>query len=113
MSSIDFVIVYPCYIPVQPNGICYTFNAEGDDCVALFTDEDLLNQYFSDFITKGPHVRLTFQDQEVLADFLEEANGKKNSAGHPVTHIIIDQTAKAIRARVYSIQEFLKHLKQD
>lgn len=111
MSEIDFTMTYPCYCAVQPTGSPFTFNAEGDDCISIFSDGELLDSFFDNVNPNvQPRVRATIEDQEMLCDFLRSVDGQRIAKGRPVTHILIDPTVQARRARTYSIRAFVAHL---
>ncbi len=60
MPMIDFVMTFPCFMAGRPfarstggekrrfmhqPGVPVTFNADGDECVPIFTDEDVLRRF--------------------------------------------------------------------
>jgi hypothetical protein len=108
---IDFEMTYPCYSPLQPTGMPFTFNAGGDQAIAVCTDDYILDRFFA---TVLPHLinkgRLVIQHREALCAVLRGVWNKPIAKGQPVTHVVIDPTGGVPKVRTYSIQEFLGHL---
>ena len=113
MPVIDFLMTFPCYIPLRANGRPHTFNAEGDDAVAVFTDEDLLNRFFeqSPFGPESLRIRATIADSQSLSETLRKFDGCQSTSGRALSHVLIDPSGP--RARTYSIAQFVAHLALD
>jgi hypothetical protein len=111
LPMIEFVMTYPCFVPLHQPGVAVTLTAEGDDCVPIFTDDDLLRRFFESSTRPGAVlVRAEFADAAALVRFLRQFEGCELGPRRVVTHVIIDPIAG--RARVHSIGEFVAHLEQ-
>jgi hypothetical protein len=109
-ASIDFLMTYPAFVALRPDGVPYTFTADGDCSIALFTDEDLLLRFFCEITPQEPPKRLPITHRDALCYFLSEANGREVPTGQKVTHVVIDPTITTPRSRVHAIEDFLAHL---
>ena len=104
---IDFEMTFPCYTPLQPNGMPFTFNAEGVQAIAVRTDDYILEQFFAKmFPNVQRQVYMTIPDKEGLCEWLSTVKGKPIAKGQPLTHVIIDPTPSAPRVRTHSIEDF-------
>lgn len=112
MPVIDFLMTFPCYIPLRENGQPYTFNAEGVDAVAVFTDEDLQNRFFeqTSFQLDRLRIRATIPNSQYLSETLRKFDRCQTSSGRLLSHVLIDPSGP--RARTYSIAAFVAHLEQ-
>jgi hypothetical protein len=108
---IDFEMTYPCYTPLQPNAMPFTFNAEGVQAIAVCTDEHILETFFANMLPNVQlKMRMTIPDKEGLCEWLRTVYGKPIAKGNPVTHIIIDPTPSVPKVRTHSIDDFIRQL---
>jgi hypothetical protein len=106
---IDFEMTYPCYMALRPNGVPHTCNADGDNCVAVFTDDDMVDRFFASMNARGQLGRVTIQNSEALRALLSQCNDAETPEGRVVTHVIIDPTEGA-KSRTHSIVAFVRYL---
>lgn len=111
VADIDFVMSYPCFVPLHPNGMPFTFTADGDCCVAVFTDDDLVTQFVqSRKLTRVGRAKVS--DANNLADFLSKCDNSENDQGQIITHVIIDPSPGR-QASVYSVKDFITHIRSN
>ena len=111
MSRIDFEMTYPCFVPLRKDGSPFTFNAEGDDCIAIFTDDDLAQRFFESSKIPSTHwMRASVEHGQALGELLRRFDGAEDNAGRTISHVLIDPS-KA-RARTYRISEFADHVEE-
>jgi hypothetical protein len=108
----DFLMTYPCYIPIRPTGEAFTFNAEGDDCLPIFTDDDLVTRFVEQATSERAY-RLAIEYASALSNVLSQWHGIKSKKGRTLSHVIIDPMLNVPRARVYPIPEFIAHIMKD
>jgi len=105
--EIDFLMTYPCFVALSADGEPYTCNAEGDCCIAVFTDDDVFQQFVEEAGSAATSVQI--ENAKRLGDVLLSCKGSQPKGGGLVTHVIIDPT-HAKRARVYPIWDFVGHI---
>lgn len=109
---IDFTMTYPCFVPLRSNGIPYTFNAEGDNAVGIFTDDDLLSRFIASLKPKPSRIgRIKVDNAEALRQLLLRCDETETPEGRVVSHVIIDPVGGP-KARTHSIRAFVQHLQQ-
>jgi len=110
MTLVDFVMTFPCFVPLQPSGVPFTFNAEGDDCLPVFTDDDLLRRFCESSSVGTVVGRAKIANSAALVNVLRDCDHCEIGQGRIVTHVILDPSAEM--ARVHSISEFVAHLER-
>ena len=109
MASTDFEVTYPCFAPVHPNGNLHTLNAEGLDCVCLFTDEDTLQKYLKEKTPNEIWQRKNIPDSQALSQFLRALDNGELAIDRYVGHITFDP-APGKRIQIRETRELLDHL---
>jgi hypothetical protein len=109
---IDFEMTYPCYSPIQPTGLPFTFAAGADQAIAVFTDKFILDRFFETMLPHAPKGSIGIKDGEWLGIWLRSIWRKPIAKGKPVTHVVFDPTFNAPKIRTYSIEEFIDHLEK-
>ncbi len=105
----DFLMTYPCYIPLRATGEPFTMNAEGDDALPLFTDDDLVTRFVRT-VSPDKAARIAIDNSTALSTILNQWQGSISAKGRTLSHVIIDPTPGIERARVYPIREFVAHI---
>ena len=111
MSTIDFSMTYPCFVPLRDESQPFTFTTDGDIAIALFSDEHLFEK-FQKSVGRKLALRATMTTREGTVEFLR-AHLCDTWNGKPVTHVLIDPDPDREHARCYSISEFVNHLDAD
>lgn len=109
MDEIDFVMTYPCFILLDGPNVPATSNAEGDDALLLFTDEDLLSQFMQTWPTGRQVGRAVIEHSDALKEILGRFNSPQGMSEKPLSHVAIDPTPRQ-KVRCYPISSFLAHL---
>jgi len=110
--KIDFTMTYPCFVSMRSPEEPWTFSSDGDQAVAIHTDYDLLNEFFSQQGQKKMLFRLKCETAEALIEFLSELK-YVTSKGQPITHVIIDPSNLSRIVRCYPIPDFIQFLKSN
>lgn len=114
MNHINFEMTYPCYSPIQPNGVPYILEADGKNAIAICTDEDVLNNFFDQLVPDAPFkMRAKFDDKIALRDWLQQWLGQSLSEDEQITHLLIDPNFSLSIGRMYSIAAFTQHLEME
>lgn len=109
MASTDFEVTYPCFAPTHTNGNLHTVNAEGLDCVCLFTDEDTLQKYLKETTLDVIWQRMNIPDSQALSQFLRALDNGELAVDRDVGHITFDP-APGKRIQVRETQELMNYL---
>lgn len=82
----EFTMPYPCFLVGSESGSFTTIDVDGEQCLCLFTDEDLANSYGEEV---GSAVVLTpFQTPDELLHSLEILEPQLREDG--ILHVAID-----------------------
>lgn len=111
MSLIDFEMTFPAFVLLKQTGQPVTFDAEGDQTIALFTDEDLLRQFLSANSLGSPIRRGRITTSEALLECLQALLDEAVTVISAPTHILIDPSPGK-RARCHPISEFVELLRE-
>jgi len=113
MPDIDFVMTYPCYFLLTEGGNPESVTSEGDRCVCLFTDRDLVESFYKEkygdnFRSRAINV-LTFESKEALINTL--CAWEPQLSAQDVSCVAIDATPGRLVGRVL-IRDFLDEIKR-
>jgi hypothetical protein len=109
----NFVMTYPCYIPLRLDQVPLSCSSGGDTAILIFSDGDLLERHLSTiFPGQSGFVRLNVPDAESLSEVLEEWRGRTLVPGKPpASWVGVDIDARSGRAPwMCSIEDFIQML---
>lgn len=112
MPDVDFVMTFPCYFLQTERGNIESVVVNGDTCICLFTDSDILEtwyqeKYSANFIPRTADVVKILNIGE-LRGTLEEIHPQL--VAQDVYHLVIDPTPGKLVGQV-TIREFLDHVR--
>ena len=81
MEALQFVPSYPCYV-IEIEGAVATVDIESQECIAVFTDEDLVQRYLEETRLTGKP--LAINDQAEFCQYLRSMHSDR------FTHVAFD-----------------------
>jgi hypothetical protein len=114
MPDVDFAMTYPCYFLLTGAGNPESVTFEGDRCICMFTDRDLVESFYKgtygDNFTSRTIEVLTCDCKEALINTL--CSWKPQLTAQDVFYLAIDATPGRLVGRVL-IREFVHEIERE
>ena len=113
MPDIDFVMTYPCYFLLTQAGNPEALLVDGNKCVCLFTDRDLVESFYKDkygddFVSRTIEA-FTCNCKDALLNTLRE--WEQQLAARGVSWLALDATPRKMVGTV-RIHEFVEEIER-
>jgi hypothetical protein len=113
MPEVDFAMTYPCHFLMNGQGNPESVVIDGESCICLFTDRDLVERFYKDkygdnFATRAIEV-LTMPERLALIQTLRDWQPQLTPQG--CIHVAID-TSPGKTAAYVTFAELLKELEK-